>query len=806
MTNLITSTWNWWLFGALLLLVSLAAVGAALVPGSGPPADDSAQVEQPSGGPSTLPPGAAVFAGRESELDRILNARPPAARPRALICLVTGPPGSGKTELAVQAAHRLAVRYPSGQLFVGYRSNTESAGRLLAEDALAALLAAVGAAAGTTRFDPLSMTGQWLNTVNNRPFLMVLDDVNQAEQVEPLLPASPRAMVIVTSRTMLTGLDADVHIEVDALSEEGARSVVTAILHRGSRTVDDTVIDAVVALYRLPLTIRHIADRIVAEQTPLALHTEPPVPLSGEGTEPMLAAIEALTPVRHLVFRRMALHPGPHVTDEIAAALAGVPLREAADALALLHKHGLIIRPDPHGYGLHDLVRSLAHREGSRRDGTSAQARERLFRWAAERLVRANDGIHAPLFLGEPQVTMDEEQALQWLHRYFEDLRSVARLAINTAWPESWRLTAGLAYYMRVKKRNIHQAIGLNQAALQITPVSDEAGKAHCQAQLAALHRVSGEYDKALEQAEKATEAFNRLGDRRNEAHAAAEVGTNRYHLADYPSARVTMGSAVALHERAGQTRGRANGLGVLGLIKRATGDYGGAREHLTEALALYREIANHRNEAWIRIELGVIDRLTGEFHSAEEQFNAALDINTRLQDVNGCAWARRELGILKRILGQYDEARTLLQGALREFKALDSRRNIADAEVELCSLHRVLGEPSTARGHGDTALRMYERMRNRRGGAWTKTELGALSAAEGDFGTADSKLGEARATCEEIGDRSGEARANMELGRLELSRGQDAAAWPYLERARELYTELGAPQVAEVRSLLDGG
>ncbi|MFG2985418.1 tetratricopeptide repeat protein [Streptomyces sp. NPDC048258] len=809
MTNLITSTWNWWLFGALLLLVSLGAVGAALVPGSGSPADDSAQVEVPdghSGGPSTLPPGTAVFADRESELGRILNAQPPAAGPRPLVCLVTGPPGSGKTELAVQAAHRLAVRYPSGQLFVGYRSNAPEAGRLLVEDALAALLAAVGAAAGTTQFDPRSMTSQWLNTANNRPFLIVLDDVNRADQVDPLLPGSPRSMVIVTSRTMLTGLDADVHIEVDALSEDGARSVVTAILRRGSRTVDDTVIDAVVAAqYRLPLTIRHIADRIVAERTPIALRAEPPIPVSSAGTEPMLAAIEALAPVDHLVFRRMALHPGPHVTAEIAAVLADVSLPEAEGALALLHEHGLILRPDPHGYGLHDLVRSLAHRECNLRDGTCAQARERLFTWAADQLVRANDGIHAPLHLGEPQATMNEEQALQWLHRYFEDLRSVARLAIDNAWPESWRLTAGLAYYMRVKKRNIHQAIGLNEAALRFAPASDEAGKAHCQAQLAALHRVSGEYGEALEQAEEATEAFIRLGDRCNQAYAAAEVGMNQYHLSHYTSARETMARAVELHQSEGQPRGTANGLGVLGLIKRATGNYREAREHLREALTLYRRIQNHRNEAWILIELGVIDRLTGKLRRAEARFNAALRINTRLQDGNGCAWARREIGILKRIRGQYDEARTLLEDALREFEALESQRNIADAEVELCSLHRALGETRTAFGYGEEALQRYERMRNRRGGAWTKIELGALDAVRGAFDLADSKFKEARRTYQEIGDPSGEARANLELGRLKLSRGQDAAARPYLVRARDLYTELGAPQAAEVRSLLDG-
>ncbi|CAL9293240.1 hypothetical protein [Streptomyces sp. SudanB52_2052] len=50
LTNLVTATWNWWLFGALLLLVTLAALRAALVPGGSPAAGDSAPVTDPTAG------------------------------------------------------------------------------------------------------------------------------------------------------------------------------------------------------------------------------------------------------------------------------------------------------------------------------------------------------------------------------------------------------------------------------------------------------------------------------------------------------------------------------------------------------------------------------------------------------------------------------------------------------------------------------------------------------------------------------------------------------------------------------------
>ncbi|MER5526522.1 tetratricopeptide repeat protein [Streptomyces sp. NPDC002677] len=815
-TNIVTATWSWWLFGTLLVLVTMAAAGAALVPGGSPtagdPVPDDASADH-DGGPNTLPPGTAVFAGRDSEMERLLTAEPPAAAARPLVCLVTGRSGSGKTEFAVQAAHLLVDRYPNGRLFFGYRSHAEPAGRLRPQDVLASVLAIVGAAPATTDLDLESMSSQWRSAVGNGRFLIVLDDVTEAAQVRHLLPASAHSMVIVTSRHMVPGLDADLHVEVDALSEDAARSVIGDILRRGSRVVDRSVIDALVAMYRLPLTIRHIADRIVAEQTPLALRTEPHLTPGADGREPLPATIEALAPVDHLVFRRMAVHPGPHVTAEIAAALADLPVPEAARALALLHQQGLAIRPDPHGFGFHDLVRSLAQREHSRRDDPAArdQTRERLFRLVAEQLAVANRGIHASFVMHvrqadgrEPQASMAEDEALKWLRNYFDDLRSVARLAVDCSWPRSWQLTAGLAYFMRIQ-RNIPQAEELNDSALQLALASgDEAGRAHCGVQLGILHRASGRYRTALAFAEDARDIFDRLGDSRNEAYCACEVGVNLYHLADYASARDKMVAAVDFfHRHASEWRGEANALGVLGMINRATGDYREARSRLDRAMRIYRAQGNHRNVAWILIELGTVDRLTGDYDSAQTRFAEALRINSSASDRNGCAWARRELGILERILGHHSEAQVLLDEALREFTALDGQRNIADVNVELCTLHREAGDLDTARDHGDRALRTYERLESRRGAAWAEVELGVIDRDEGDVDSAALRFERAGDICARIGDRSGAARVLLERGRLALIRGERHTATQCLEDALVSYTELGAAQAAEARDLL---
>lgn len=526
----------------------------------------------------------------------------------------------------------------------------------------------------------------------------------------------------------------------------------------------------------------------------------------------MTATIRYLPPIDQLVFRRMALHPGPHVTSAIAATLADVSVPDAEAALESLHRHGLVVKPDPHGYGLHDLVRALAHQELAAHDDdrTCAQAQERLFRLAAHLLERANSRIAAPVSLDPapvpvamPEFPEDEKEALEWLAHHFDDLRAVARLAIDRQWPTSWHLTVGLSYYMRIH-RNIVQAEELNESALQIALLhEDTTGQAHCHAQLGVLHRVVGRYRTAMRFSGAAKEMFDAQGNIRDAAHCGSELSVIHYHLAEYPAALEVTHWSIDVYRRLHDRRGTANALGNLGMINRAIGDYSAARAALTEALSTFREIGSGRNEAWMLIELGTLDRLTGNQQAALNRFSAALDINVRAEVPNGCAWARREMGVVKRIFGHYTEAQSLLEEALSTFTALGSTKNAADAHVELCALHRQLGNFDTARHHGVAALDAYTSLGNDRGAAWTEVELGAVDVEQGLLTEADARFEHARQTYARIGDRSGAARVRLELGRLAVSRGEDRVGRTWLRESLALYNALGAPQAGEARELL---
>lgn len=843
-TNVITSTWNWWLFSALLVLIAVAAAGAALTPGS-PPGPPARTAPPPGPRVSTLPPGSAVFAGREAELRALTDAAARREPHRPVVCAITGRSGSGKTELAVHAAHLLSGRYPDGVLFLPVRGHAPPSGRPHTTDLLVNALATLGAA-DPGRPGAEELSARWRSFLGQGRYLLVLDDLTESVQAQPLLPHSPYSLVLVTSRALLPGLDPDVHVRLDVLSTEEARSVATAILGRAGHQQVPGVAAQLAAAHRLPLTLRHAADRIVAEaesrtvtpsyrsrgpvrrrpaemgHAPAGAEGDPPFvnPQGGPGeaeltADPFTRSLAELSPRELLVFRRAALHPGPRITAHRAAALAGLPVTAAGAALGALQRRGLLDGHAPgtdSGHTLHDRVRELADELSARQDSEAerAEARERLFRLTARQLGFAATEIGAPLLVEELSggpaegVPGGEKPALEWLARDLADLSAVARLAAEESWAQTWQLSSSLTYYLRIH-RNLAQAEELNSAALRIaTAAGQPRGQAHSHAQLGALARFGGAYQEALTHLGAAREAFAALDDTQGRAAVCAELGVVHQNLARYGPARDAMREAARLHDRLGNARGVANAKGTLGMIDRTAGDYPAARAHLTEALGLYLDLGNVRNEAWIRIELGTLDRLRGAYPRALREFTAARTLFSGAGDRSGTAWADRETGVTRRLLGEYGQAGELLEEALRVFTALGSRRNAADAQVELCTLLRITGAPEAARSRGTEALAAYTAMGNRRGEAWTTVELAVLDLGEGDYDAAADGLGRARDLYAAIGDRSGAARAELETGRLHLARGENEAARTHLAEALTLYTALGTPEAVRARALLD--
>src|SRR2546421_6693214 len=151
--------------------------------------------------PRELPSDVCGCVGREGELARLdeLCAGPPG------IVAVCGTAGVGKTALAVHWAHRVASRYPDGQLYVDLRGfgpepPTEPA------EVLAGFLRALGVDAVDVPYELAERSALYRSLLADRQMLVLLANAPSAEVVRPLLPGSPSCLALVTSRDSLAGL------------------------------------------------------------------------------------------------------------------------------------------------------------------------------------------------------------------------------------------------------------------------------------------------------------------------------------------------------------------------------------------------------------------------------------------------------------------------------------------------------------------------------------------------------------------------------------------------------------------------
>ena len=314
------------------------------------------------------------FAGRGRELAMLTEAL--AAGSRSL-CVIYGMGGSGKTALAVRAAHALAEPFADGVIFLDLHGYTDQRAALTATQALDRLLRRMRVDGASIPADFDERSALFRDLLTGRRLLLVLDNVYDAAQIVPLLPDAAGCAVILTSRRRLAALDDALALPLGLLAQDEAaelfRSVAGHHRLREEPDSDRTLARVVERCGWLPLAVRIAAARY-RDRSQRSL-TDLEEKLSDEderltelddGDRSVAASfrvsLQDLPPPLTRTFALLAADPGADFDALAVAALADLPPSLAARHLGQLADRHLILEHAQGRYCFHDIIGVFARK------------------------------------------------------------------------------------------------------------------------------------------------------------------------------------------------------------------------------------------------------------------------------------------------------------------------------------------------------------------------------------------------------------------------------------------------------------
>ncbi|MFF0434325.1 helix-turn-helix domain-containing protein [Streptomyces sp. NPDC004327] len=640
------------------------------------------------------------FTGREPELALLREAAERVPADGAVpVWVVSGPPGCGKTTLALKAAAELAERFPDGCFVVDLHGVD---GPVDTGEALLKLLKALGVSdRRLAREDQQGREGLLRALLGDRRCLVVLDNARDERQVRALLPAGGRSLVLVTSRRPLTGLEDVARLALSEMAQEEAVGLLRRILGEERADAEAEAVARVAELCgRLPLALRvagnwltvrsgwtvdHLVRRLADEERRLGA--------LAAGDVRVEAAFELsyrqLTGQAARMLRLLSLVPGPDMTAAYGAVLSATDVFEAEDVMEELVEAGLLQATCTGRYQVHDLLRlyARARLSGEEEPAEREAADDRLRGWLLETAVVAGRW-YKPEFGAPPSswrgpVPLESAgQARAWLQNeapsWLAALRAAAQRGEHTRvvettyamewfcnlwvhwghWPEVFRLAGAAATAL---DDPLMQAFHLNMYSWSLT----------CESR----------YAEAVERAGEALEYARRAGNAPQQASALALAAWARSELGEVQEAADTSLAAIGIYE---QTDDRAGWLGAMfthGTSLRLLG-------RVEEALVQHQRIitfldapdcpvSGHLADMYRANTTGALGRghaVLGRWREAADHLSDAVAQTRRLgvPHIEGSALVH--LGEAQIALGEADEARSSLRRVVAFGDAVDGK------------------------------------------------------------------------------------------------------------------------------------
>ncbi len=651
--------------------------------------------------PHNLPAELTSLIGREQDIAAVMALL---QQESVRLLTLTGPPGVGKTRLALRVAVNLLSFFSDGVFFVSLAASTEPE---LALSTIAQVLG-VKEAGGQPLLETLY---QYLHT---KHLLLVLDNFEQILTVAPtltsLLSHCSGLTLLVTSRTILSVQGeheytvAPLHLPTRSMSqslEDIAQSpAVQLFIERVRASLPDFVLTSHTAstiaticsrLDGLPLALELAAPRMkFIAPIELLHHLKHRLVVLVDGARDMPArqqtlrsalswSYDLLNQSEQKLLQRIALFRG-------SATLAALEALTSDEEIDVLNSVGHLVN--------HSLLQSQEHVNQVARFSMLETIRE----YGLERLQASDEQgyvqrRYALYFLTLAQQIEscleegNQEEVLSQLETEHENLRGALEWARNNAEIELELCLASALWPLWEMRGYVSEGRQWLDSALVRSSHASSSARAKALSAAGTLARMQGDYARAVSLHEEAVSLWRSIGEKEPLSTVLSKLGDEVLQQGQVERALALLEESLAVDRERGYIRGVASKLNALGYVLRYRWELEHSLTLLRESLNLYQAMGDKRGIAMSFVSIAMTMTFQENTERVLPLLENALRLYHEVQDRWGIASTLLNLGTATMMLHHQDRAKHFFVESLTLYQEFGSKQNIAQCLLSMALL-----------------------------------------------------------------------------------------------------------------------
>ncbi|MCO5308053.1 MAG: tetratricopeptide repeat protein [Austwickia sp.] len=735
--------------------------------------------------------------GRDNEIRQLQEIPIQTLFNRPTVSLLTGPPGVGKSAVAIRFAYSVAGRYPNA-FYANFMDNSGNRATTATTQVISRFLDPLLGVSEHLPDDSEILTARWLQAMDTVNSVIVLDNIEDYDQIKSIIPHTSNCRIIATSRAPIPDLSRET-MPIRPLDSSEAENLFLSIAIARKEARGSSELSKVVrACSGYPLAIRvlaaHVNDHESSTLADISQDVDSQSGLSavfGVHGKTVAASFRVayggLSEMQATLFRRLGAVPGESIEVHMAQALMPEWEGAATKVLDELRNKQLVQATQSRRYySMHAIASRFAAEQLTEVEGSGArmQILHTIISYYLTNLQRASrlishdedhgGGSGHP---GSVGLLGDRTGALQWLENEKDNITSLVKQACRDGYTEeAWQLCCLVVDFFDIRAHWDHWRETHEEAIDALRRVDSVRGLAHTLRGLGRLHRARGDWEASIRSYRESAALFYRLADAKNLGITMLALGDDFRYVRRWNSAQNCLQKARELLQREHDDPDLAVALRSLGAIARHRGEYQDAEQLYREAIRIKESEKDRRWVAATKLSLADVLLDQNRVNEAEESLRECLNVFDSLRDRHWQALALRSLAEARRRKGHPEEALGLLSDSraiLIDLKDVSWDGQVHHAEA-LAYLQ--IGKAPEAFYHLTEALQKFKDTEDPLWEARTYVRMDKLRRAAPDLVLAeDESLGKAWTLLVE----QGAAPDLLELN-LYLDRHESGVNWPH--------------------------